>query len=66
MNEWTIDKPVRNDSRLFQPTKVRVLRSFCVAGRRLEVGTEVEIPYHVARDLRAIGKAEFVMQNESS
>lgn len=48
------------DKKLFQLVKVRVLRPFCVAGKRVEIGAEVEIPYHVAQDLKAIGKAEMV------
>lgn len=60
MNQWTPGTPVRNDPKLFQPVRVRVRRSFCVGGQRLEIGAEVEIPYHVARDLQAIGKAEFI------
>ncbi len=54
-----IPEPVQ-DPKLFAPTKVRVLRPFCVAGSRCEIGTEVSVPYHVALDLRNIGKAELV------
>jgi hypothetical protein len=59
MNRSEIAPPVQNPQ-LFQPVKVRVLRSFCVTGRPLAVGAEVELPYHVARDLEAMGKAEIL------
>ena len=70
VREWTtmshvmihnkIPDPVQ-DPKLFAPTKVRVLKpSFCVAGKRVENGEEIEVPYHVARDLHAVGKCEFI------
>lgn len=59
MQHSKIADPVQ-DPRLLQSVKVRVLRAFCVAGKRVEIGAEVEVPYCTARDLRAIGKAEMV------
>lgn len=55
----TVAPPIQ-DPKLFAPTRVRVLLPFCVAGSRCEIGTEVSVPYHVALDLRNIGKAELV------
>lgn len=67
VNEWSEMKPSAEkvptpvqDPKLFAPTKVRVLRPFCVAGKRCEIGTETQVPFHVALDLRNIGKAELV------
>jgi len=67
VNEWSdlrpsigkVAPPVQDD-RLFAPTKVRVLRPFCVKGKRCEIGTVTEVAYHVALDLKAIGKAELI------
>lgn len=55
----TVAPPIQ-DPRLFEPTRVRVLRPFCVAGKRCEVGTETSVPYHIALDLKAIGKCELI------
>ncbi len=52
--------PPTNDPRLFVPTKVLVLRPFMVKTTAVLPGEVVEIPYHVARDMIAIGKAELV------
>jgi hypothetical protein len=59
MRHSNVAAPVQ-DPKLFQPVKVRVLRSFCVTGKPLAVGAEVELPYHVARDLRALGRVELI------
>lgn len=48
------------DPKLFQPVKVRVLRSFCIGGKPLQIGEEVSIEFHLMRDLVAIGKAAMV------
>ncbi len=48
------------DPRLFKLVKVRVLRPFCVAGKRVEIGAETTVPYHVARDLAASKKCEIL------
>lgn len=58
MNYSKTADPVQ-DPKLFQLTRVKVIRPFCVMGRRVEIGAEVAVPYHIALDLRAIGKAEF-------
>lgn len=47
-------------ARLMRAVRVRVLRPFCVGGQPLAIGDEVEIEYHLARDLAAIGKATIV------
>ena len=51
---------LRQDPRLFTPTKVRVLRPFYVAGKALQVGDIATVEAHLARDLVAVGKAELV------
>lgn len=47
-----------NPPELLAPVRVRVLRPFCVQGARVEIGTEIELPRHVAVDLVTQGKAE--------
>lgn len=47
----------KNDPQLLRLVRVKVIRPFCVAGTALSIGAEVLIEFHVARDLRAIGKA---------
>lgn len=56
MTRTKLPDPVQ-DPKWFEPTKVRVLRPFCVKGKRCEIGSETEVPRHVALDLVAIGKA---------
>lgn len=63
MQHGKIADPVQ-DPKLFRLVKVRVLRPFCVAGKRVEIGAETEVPYHVALDLAAIGKCEILRQEE--
>lgn len=46
--------------KLFERVKVRCTRPFCVAGKRIEIGQEVEIQRATATDLVALKKAEFV------
>ncbi|MDR4469831.1 MAG: hypothetical protein MRJ68_16300 [Nitrospira sp.] len=67
VNDWSEMKPSAEkvplpvqDPKWFAATRVRVLRPFCVAGKRCEIGTETQVPYHVALDLKAIGKAELI------
>lgn len=62
MKQGKIAAPVQ-DPRLFRLVKVRVLKPFCVAGKRVEIGAETEVPYHVARDLEAVGKCEILDVN---
>lgn len=59
MSQTRIPNPVQ-DPMLFEPTKVRVLRAFCVGGQRQEPGAEVTVPFHVAKDLEAMGKVQLV------
>lgn len=59
MQHGKIADPVQ-DPKLFRLVKVRALRPFCVAGKRVEVGAEAEVPYHVALDLVAIKKCEIL------
>jgi hypothetical protein len=48
--------PSPNDQRLFTPTKCRVLRMFCVAGKPVELGSTVTLAQHDAASLAASGK----------
>lgn len=52
--------PPKNDPALFTPTRVRVLRPFCVDGRRVEVDEEITLAHHDATSLRASKKVEFL------
>ena len=49
----------RNDPSLSLPVQVRVKRPFCVKGKRIEEGEVVTVEAHVARDVVALGKAEY-------
>lgn len=61
MNDWSPSKPVRNDPKLMEPTKIVSHGGFCISGKAVPVGQEVSLPQHVAADLVAQGKAEFVV-----
>lgn len=50
----------QNPDYLTKPTRVRVLRSFMVKTKAVMPGEIVELQYHEARDMIAIGKAELV------
>lgn len=50
----------RNDPKLLELVRCRVLRAFCVAGKRVEVDQVVELPQHDARSLAAIGKLKIL------
>ena len=50
----------KNDPQLFTPTRVKVLRSFCIAGKPTQPGDVISLPWHAARDMKMIGKIEFV------
>ena len=50
----------KNDPQLFTPTRCKVIKSFCIAGRPTQPGEIVSIPYNEAIGLRAIGKIEIV------
>lgn len=50
----------QNPPGLFTPTQVRCLRSFFIAGKRIEPGQVVSIEYHIAESLKAIGKVEYI------
>jgi hypothetical protein len=45
---------------LLKPTRVRVLRGFCVGGRPLDPGELTTMPYYAAADMIALRKAELV------
>lgn len=50
--------PAANPPHLTKPTRCTVLKAFCVAGKRVELGQTVTLEFHVARDLAAIHKVE--------
>ena len=50
----------KNDPQLFTPTRCTVLKSFCISGKPLMPGEVVSLPWHAARDMKMIGKIEFV------
>ena len=54
----------KNDPQLMQMVRVRVIVPFCVGGQPQAIGDEVEIEYHLARDLAAIGKCVLVERQE--
>lgn len=61
MDNW--NRPagtLRQDPKLFAPTKVRCLRPFYVGGRAVNVGEVTTVEAHLARDLVAVRKAELV------
>jgi hypothetical protein len=53
-------KPSPGDQRLFTPTKCRVLRTFCVQGQPVEIGSTVTLAKHDADSLAALGKVELL------
>ena len=56
-----LQKPIPpTPSEFLTPTKCRVLKSFCVAGKPLAVGDIVTIAAHVAQDMAHLGKAEIL------
>jgi hypothetical protein len=52
-----------NPPHLVAPTRVKVLRAFCIKGKRVEPGSTVTIQFHLAKELEAIGKVELVRDN---
>jgi hypothetical protein len=53
-------KPSPGDQRLFTPTQCKVLKSFCVAGKPVQVGSVVTLEYHDAVSLQALNKVELL------
>ena len=53
-------KPFRNDERLMKPVRIRVLKSFCVAGQTVSPGDEIMLERALAGDLAALGKCELM------
>ena len=48
--------PPKNSPHLFRMVRVKVLQPFGVRGGTPEIGDEVKVEFHVARDMRALGK----------
>lgn len=49
-----------NDPALFAPVRCKVIKSFCVSGKPLQPGEEVSLPWHLAQDMKALGKVEII------
>lgn len=73
VNEWNgtqtpssqnIPPPI-NPPHLMRLVRVKVLRPFCVKGKPLASGDEVEVEFHLAKDLQALGKAAIVAGSEA-
>lgn len=67
MQEPTSSKvpPPVNPPHLMRLVLVKVIRPFRAGGKPLAIGAEVEIEYHLARDLAALGKAAIVDGTET-
>ena len=52
--------PLHNDQRLFTPTKCKTLKSFCVQGQPVEIGSTITMAKHDAESLAALGKVELL------
>jgi len=52
--------PPRNDPKLFERIKVRIIKSFFVAGKVVEVGQRIELARHDALSMQAIGRVEIL------
>ena len=57
--------PPKNDPILFKATRCRVLRSFCVKGKPLPIGSECTLPRHDALSLAAANKVELLDEGHS-
>lgn len=51
----------KNDPSLFKLIRCRVLKSFCVKGKPLEIGSLVSLERHLADSLQATGKLEILV-----
>lgn len=49
------------DPKHLKPTRVEVLRGFCVEGKPVAVGDIVTVPAWIAADLVAVSKAKFAV-----
>ena len=49
-----------NDPQLFTPTQVKVLKPFYHSGKPTQPGEIISLPWHSARDLVSLGKAEII------
>jgi hypothetical protein len=45
-----------NDPKLFEPVRVRAVRSFFVKGQAVEAGKTVQIERHLANSLASVGR----------
>ena len=50
----------KNDPQLFTPTRVKVLRSFCIAGKPTQPDEIVSLPWHLAQDMVTLGKVSII------
>lgn len=49
-----------NSPGLFTPVRCKVIKTFFVAGKPQQIGEEISLPYHLALDMKAIGKIEYI------
>lgn len=45
---------------------IEVLRAFCVAGQRVEPGSQIDLPRLVAAELIALGKAQVALSEPAA
>ena len=52
------DRALRQDPKLFEPVKVRVLKSFWVGGKAVQPGEIIMLAKHDAESMRALRRVE--------
>ena len=60
-NARQLDKIPPMPEHLSHLVRVRVIGGFCIKGQAVPIGAQVEIPFHLAQDLRAIGKIHLLV-----
>ncbi|MBS0183604.1 MAG: hypothetical protein JSS39_14515 [Nitrospira sp.] len=54
---------IMNPPNLMRQVRVRVVKSFCIGGKVLQVGEKVSIAWHDAQSLAALGKCVFLTED---
>ena len=52
----------QNSPEIMRPTKVRVLRAFCVKGLPVQVDSIIAMPWHEAMGMKSLGKIEILKE----
>lgn len=52
--------PAPTPPELLKPTKCRVLKTFFVAGQRVEIGETITLPAHDAKSMQVLGRVELL------